>query len=62
MAEQETSFPLRAELAEYLEGLAKERGIDAETLGGKLVEEALKRKLEALSPKKGTIHQMRKRP
>lgn len=62
MADQETSFPLRTELADYLEGLAKERGVDVEQLGGELVNEALKRRLEALSPKAGTVHQIRKRP
>lgn len=62
MADQETSFPLREELAERLERIAQERGVTPEQLGGELVQEALKRRLAALSPKAGTIHQIRRRP
>ncbi len=62
MADQETSFPLREQLAEQLERIAEERGITPEQLGGELVQEALKRRLGVLSPKAGTIHQIRRRP
>lgn len=61
MADQEISFPLREELADCLERLAKERGVTPEELGGELVKEELQRRL-SLSRKEGTVHQIRRRP
>lgn len=61
MADKETSFPLRENLSDLLEDIARQRGMTPEELGGELVREELKRRLP-FSPKKGTVLQIRRGP